>query len=144
LEKVVVIIDPNDEHDVVAPAPVSDDIMSMGPAYKMRGPTASMTCWCQCQLHGDDIMAVGPAYQLNSNGSLDPQQAESKLIPLIFKPSMQPSGKPIPSMDLQTQQAAKYWPEGHLQADNMPIVVFSHAGQHTSIFCNDPLESCPY
>jgi len=46
MERMVVIIDPNHEHDMVAPAPVSDDIMVMGPAY-----------------------------QLNPYGSLDPQQA---------------------------------------------------------------------
>jgi len=36
----------------------------------------------------------------------------SKLILLIFKPSRQPSGKLIPSLDFQTQQAAEYQPEG--------------------------------
>ena len=97
----MVIIDPDDEHDVAAAVPVSDDIIVIGPAYQIRGPT-SMT-----QLCSDDIMAMVPAYQLNPYGSLDPQQATSKLIPQfsnpagshlagqsppqIFKPSKQPN-----------------------------------------------------
>ena len=39
----VVIINPNNEHDMAALAPVSDDIMAMGPAYQIRGPTMSTT-----------------------------------------------------------------------------------------------------
>ena len=72
-------------------------------------------------------MAVKPASQLSPYRSLDPQQAASA-DPLNF----------------QTQHAVKQQPEGCLQADNVPGVVFSHAGQHTSIFCNEPLESCPH
>jgi len=103
----VVIIDPDDEHNMAAPVPVSDDVMVMGPAYQIRGPMTSMTHQHQHQSHSDDIMSVGPAYQLNPYGSLDPQQATSKLIPQfsnpagshlagqsppqIFKPSKQPN-----------------------------------------------------
>ena len=43
LEKMVVVIDPDDEHDAVAPVPVSDDIMVMGPAYQIRGLMMSTT-----------------------------------------------------------------------------------------------------
>jgi len=35
-------------------------------------------------------------------------------------PGRQPSGKLIPSMDFQNQQAAKYWPEGHPQLTTSP------------------------
>ena len=131
----VVIINHNDEHNVVGPVPVSDDIMVMGPAYKIKGLTMSTTHWHQCLSCSGDIMAVEPAYQLSPYVS--PQQATSAN-PLKF----------------QTQQAA-VWPadplhgfsnpaSSHLQADNMPSVVISHIGPHTSIFFNDPLESCPY
>jgi len=120
LEKVVVIINHNDEHNVMVPAPVSDDVMAMGPAYKNRGPTTSMMHQHQHQSHSHDIMAVGPAYQLNPYGSLDPQKAASKPIPSIFKPSRQLSGKQIPSMDFQAQKAAEYWPEGHPQLTTSP------------------------
>jgi len=34
LEKVVVIIDPDNKHDVPAPAPVSDNVMVVRPAYR--------------------------------------------------------------------------------------------------------------
>ena len=70
----VVIIDPDDKHDTVVPAPVSDDIIAIGPNYQIRGPTSTM------RSHSDDVMAMVPAYQLNPYGSLDPQQAMSKLI----------------------------------------------------------------
>jgi len=93
LEKVVIVIDPDDEHNAAAPVPVSDDIIAMGPAYQIRGPTMSMR---QHRSHSDDVMAMGPAYQLNPYGSLDPQQAVSKPIlqfsnPAGFKPSKQPN-----------------------------------------------------
>ena len=61
LEKVVIVIDPDNEHNVVLPAPVSDDVMVMGPAYQIRGLMTSMMCWNQCRSHSDDIMAMGPA-----------------------------------------------------------------------------------
>ena len=77
LEKMVVVIDPDDEHDAAVPVPVSDDVMVMGPAYQIRGPMMSMMCWQW------DLLT-----KLNPYGSLDPQQAMSKL---------------IPSMDFQTQ-----------------------------------------
>ena len=76
----VIVIDPDDD-DVVAPVPVSDELMVMGPAYQIRGPMMSTTHWHQHWLHRDDVMAMGPAYQLNPYGSLDPQQAASKPIP---------------------------------------------------------------
>ena len=41
LEKMVVVIDPDNEHYAAVPAPVSDDVMAMGPAYQIRGPTMS-------------------------------------------------------------------------------------------------------
>ena len=74
---------------MVAPALVSDDVMVMGPAYQIRGPTMSTMHQHQHWLHSDDIMSVGPAYQLNPYGSLDPQKAMSKPFPSIFKPSKQ-------------------------------------------------------
>jgi len=80
LEKMVVIIDPDDKHNTVVPAPVSDDIMAMGPTYQIWGPTMSMMHQHQCQSHRDDVMAVGPAYQIEPIWLLDPQQATSKPI----------------------------------------------------------------
>ena len=65
----VIIIDPDDKPDMLALVPVSNDIMVVGPAYQIRGPTMSMMHWHQHWLHIDDVMAVGPAYQLNPYGS---------------------------------------------------------------------------
>jgi len=76
----VVIINPDDEHDVPVLAPVSNYIMAVGPAYQIRGLMMSTMCGHQCQSFSDDVMAVGPVYQLNPYGSLDPHQP-SKLIP---------------------------------------------------------------
>ena len=57
---------------------------------------------------------MGPAYQLNSYGSLDPQQAVSKLI-LRFS---NPAGSCLeadPLHRFSNPASSKYWPEGHLQ-----------------------------
>jgi len=107
----VVVIDPNDKHNAAVPAPVSDDVIVIGPAYQIRGPMSMM--WSR----SDDVMAMVPAYQLNPYGSLHPASCE-QANPVIFKPSRQPSGKPIPSTDFQTQQAAEY------QLPAGPVVIY--------------------
>ena len=77
-----------------------------------------MMCWHQHWLHSDDVMAVGLAYQIQPIWVPRPPASCKQANPVIFKPSRQLSGKPIPSMDFQTQQAAKYQPEGHLHAQS--------------------------
>ena len=55
----------------------------------------------------------------------------------IMSPSRPVEPIQVPTLDFQTQPAAA-------TAEQAARVVYIHAGQHTSIFCNDPLESCPY
>ena len=65
MEKVVIVIDCDNEHNMVAPTPVNDDVMVMGPAYQIRGLMMSMRHQHQHLSHNDDVMAVGPAYQID-------------------------------------------------------------------------------
>jgi len=78
----------------------------------------------------DDVMAVD-LLTIEPIWVLDPQQAVSNWY-LDFQ---NPAGScPDPLHGFSNQQAAEYQPEGCPQADNMPRVVISHAGQHTFYF----------
>jgi len=89
------------------PAPVSDDVMAMGPAYQIRGPMTSMDMPALARLHSDDIMAVGLLTKIEPIWVPRPQPTckqanlrfqtsraaiwQANPLQLIFKPSKQPN-----------------------------------------------------